>query len=201
MKRQLVAIAVVAAVTLAACGGSDPAAPTPTPQGIATASPLATGASASPTVGSGATPIPATASPTPPAATGTAAVDTPTAPPAATATATRPAAAPTVAVATVAPTPTSAPPAPSVSSVTVSAENLAFDRAVIRVKAGTTLTATLVNKDAGVEHNLAFSLPGVGHPTCVGPCTVSHTFTAASAGSFSFFCTIHSTMFGDFIVE
>ena len=30
------------------------------------------------------------------------------------------------------------------------------------------LTATLVNKDVGVDHNLSFSLPGLGHPTCLG---------------------------------
>ena len=85
--------------------------------------------------------------------------------------------------------------------MTVTADNLAFDRSVIRVKAGTTLTANFVNKDAGVDHNLTFSLPGLGHPTCSGPCTTSQTFTPTKPGTESFFCTIHPEMFGDFIVE
>ncbi|MEP7216871.1 MAG: cupredoxin domain-containing protein [Anaerolineaceae bacterium] len=76
-----------------------------------------------------------------------------------------------------------------------------FDRTVIRVKAGTTFTATFINKDAGVAHNLTFSLPDLGHPTCTGPCTTSQTFTPATPGTFSFFCTLHAEMFGDFIVD
>ena len=85
--------------------------------------------------------------------------------------------------------------------MTVTADNLAFDRSVIRVKAGTRLTANFVNKETGVDHNLTFSLPGLGHPTCLGPCTTTQTFTPASPGNFSFFCTLHGSMFGDFIVE
>ncbi|MEP6870955.1 MAG: cupredoxin domain-containing protein [Anaerolineaceae bacterium] len=85
--------------------------------------------------------------------------------------------------------------------MTVTAENLAFDRSSIRVKAGTTVTAFFVNKDAGVDHNLTFSLPGLGHPTCLGPCTTTQTFTPAAPGTFAFFCTLHAEMFGEFIVD
>ena len=189
----LAGFAVAAALALAACGGGDsaktsatvlPAAPTVAASVTtsATAAPAGSPAPAATPTAASATATNAPASPTPPTATAAAA---PTSAPAAT---------------PVPPTATS-PAAPAVSSVTVTAENLAFDRSVIRVKAGTTLTANFVNKDVGVEHNLTFSLPGLGHPTCSGPCTTSQTFTPTKPGTESFFCTLHATMFGDFIVE
>lgn len=102
------------------------------------------------------------------------------------------------AVATPAPTTASAPPPVTINVI---ARNLEFDRAEIRVKAGTRVTANMNNQDEGVEHNLAFGLPGLGHPTCSGPCSTTQTFTASPAGTYSFLCTIHATMFGNFIVE
>ena len=187
----LAGFAVAAALALAACGGGDsaktsatvlPAAPTVAASVTTSATAAPAGSPAPAATAASATATNAPASPTPPTATTTAA---PTSAPAAT---------------PVPPTATS-PAAPAVSSVTVTAENLAFDRSVIRVKAGTTLTANFVNKDVGVEHNLTFSLPGLGHPTCPGPCTTSQTFTPTKPGTESFFCTLHATMFGDFIVE
>jgi plastocyanin len=62
------------------------------------------------------------------------------------------------------------------------------------------VTAVLQNADDGVEHNLTFSLPGLGHgSTCKGPCTASQTFVATTAGSYYFLCTLHD-MVGTFVV-
>ena len=145
------------------------------------------------------------ATPTPVVATAPIATVTTTAPIAASATT----AATTTASSTAAPqgggtTPvpqaTAAPRASSVS-LTIRAANLAFDKSVLRVPAGATVTATLQNDDAGVQHNLAFGLPGLAHgETCTGPCSTTQTFTATTAGSYFFLCTIHD-MSGTFVVE
>ena len=86
--------------------------------------------------------------------------------------------------------------------MTVRAANLAFDTGSIRVPAGARVSATMVNEDGGIDHNLSFGVPGLPHgETCRGPCTRTQTFTApATPGSFFFLCTIHD-MFGTFVVE
>lgn len=185
LTKRLVGLAFAATLASAACGGGGDSA-NPSPSGL----PAATFTTTSAPTATPANPV-RTATSTAAPASPTAAVSTATS-----------SAAPTSPPAASAPPPTAtAPPSPSAASVTVTAENLVFDRAVIRVKVGAAVTATLINKDVGVDHNLTFSLPGLGHPTCPGPCTTSQTFTPAQAGPFSFFCTLHATMFGDFIVE
>ena len=93
-----------------------------------------------------------------------------------------------------------APPGPVRLEVTAS--NLQFDKPEMRAKAGADVTAVLRNNDAGVEHNLTFSVPNLPHgDTCAGPCTTTQSFTAPAAGRYNFFCNIHSTMLGDFVVE
>lgn len=172
----------------ASCGGGpSPAGPSPT------ASPATPTAAASrPTAAAAATPAGAPADSTPapqPTPAGSAAAPTPSPTPA------QPAAG-----ATPVPRPTPEPRAASVS-LTVRAANLAFDVSTIRVRDGTTVTATLQNDDPGVEHNLSFSLAGLPHgETCAGPCSRTQTFTASGAGSYYFLCTLHD-MVGTFIVE
>jgi plastocyanin len=100
-----------------------------------------------------------------------------------------------------APAPTPTAPPPSAQTITFTARDIAFDRSEVRVKAGTRVTAIFQNTDAGIEHNLSFSLPGLEHPTCAGPCTTTQNFTASTPGKFAFFCTIHSQMFGDFFID
>ena len=97
--------------------------------------------------------------------------------------------------------PPNLPPRPSAVSLTFRAANFAFDKTVVHVSAGATVTATLQNDDAGIEHNLTFSLPGLPHgETCKGPCTETQTLKAETAGSYFFLCTIHD-MVGTFIVD
>lgn len=110
-----------------------------------------------------------------------------------------PTATPPAPAATAAPQPTSAPRASAVT-LTFHAANQAFDRASVSVPAGTAVTAIFQNDDAGLEHNLTFSLPGLGHgETCKGPCSTTQTFTAGTAGSYYFLCTLHN-MVGTFAV-
>jgi plastocyanin len=71
----------------------------------------------------------------------------------------------------------------------------------VHVPSGATVTATLQNQDAGTDHNLTFSLPGLPHgETCTGPCTRTQTFSVSAAGSYYFLCTIHD-MVGTFVVD
>lgn len=176
MRACLPALAFLSLLLVAACAGDEPRPGSPPAR--ADVSSLAANPSLSPG--------PATPTPTSPPVT------TPT--PTATATAT-----PTAVPPTPTPVPTRAAPAPA--AITVRARDLAFDQASIRVRSGTRVTATLVNGDAGVEHNLTFSLPGLPHgDTCAGPCTASQTFIATTPGSYYFLCTMHS-MVGDFIVD
>ncbi len=85
--------------------------------------------------------------------------------------------------------------------IVIGANNLAFDRASVRVKAGAQVTAVFNNIDDGVEHNLSFGAPGLAHgDTCKGPCSTTQTFTAPGPGRYFFLCTLHP-MSGDFIVE
>lgn len=150
-----------------------------------------------------ATPTVTVATPT---AIGSATATGSTAPPtaAATATSTTPAGPspppPASATPTSPPAPT-APPAPSQVLITVRAFDLAFDKQTIHVPANATVTAVLQNDDEGVEHNLSFSLPGLGHgDTCRGPCNRTQTFTAPASGTFFFLCTLHD-MSGTVVVD
>ncbi|MEO8540494.1 MAG: plastocyanin/azurin family copper-binding protein [bacterium] len=178
-------IAVLSSALVAAgCGGSDSNATTPTSlvvrtatAGVATSSPVATAAGAT--------------SPSPTAAATGAAGATqaaPTALPAVQGT-----------VATPAPQPTTAPRASAVA-LTFRAANLAFDKTAVSVPSGATVSATLQNDDAGIEHNLTFSLAGLPHgESCKGPCSTTQTFKADVPGSYFFLCTIHD-MVGTFTV-
>jgi len=108
--------------------------------------------------------------------------------------------APPTPASTAAPQPTS-PPRASAVSLTFRAFNTQFDKTSVHVPAGASVTATLQNDDAGVQHNLTFSLPGLPHgDTCTGPCTATQTFTVSVAGSYFFLCTIHD-MVGTFVVD
>ncbi len=118
---------------------------------------------------------------------------------------------------------TTAPPAQTTSSgvtggatattggtgqVTLTAKNIAFDKSTITAPAGSTVTVTFVNSDAGVPHNVAFYTDSsAGTPIYVGqivtgPATPTYTFTAPSTpGTYFFRCDVHpETMTGSFVV-
>jgi plastocyanin len=84
----------------------------------------------------------------------------------------------------------------------VTAQSISYDKSELHVRAGAQVTAVFTNLDATVSHNLSFNVPGLPEgETCTGPCTVTRTFTAPAPGRYNFFCTIHSNMIGDFIVD
>jgi plastocyanin len=92
--------------------------------------------------------------------------------------------------------------------VTLTAQNIAFDKSTITVPAGSTVVMVFNNMDSGVPHN--FALYTDLHATSrifvgdfnTGPKTVTYTFTApATPGNYFFRCDVHpETMTGTFTV-
>jgi len=108
---------------------------------------------------------------------------------------------------TATPTVTPRPPAGPVT-LTLTAENLAFDRSRIEVPAGAKVTILFENRDPGVQHNVAFYETSTAEDIIfkgdlvTGPGTATYTFTAPSEpGTYFFRCDLHATrMRGDFVV-
>ena len=100
-------------------------------------------------------------------------------------------------------------PGPGPVSVTIIAQNLAFDLDRLVANAGSEFNVTLDNRDAGVPHNIAFYTDRSGSQAILvgelitGPATETVTFTApASPGTYFFRCDVHpDTMTGAFIVQ
>ena len=92
--------------------------------------------------------------------------------------------------------------------LTITAKNMAFDRATLSAPAGSTVVLTFVNNDANVPHNVAFYTDtSAGSRIYVGEIvdgvrTVTYTFTAPSTpGRYFFRCDVHpETMTGTFVV-
>jgi len=86
-----------------------------------------------------------------------------------------------------------------VTEFTIVAEDLRFDLDRIIVPAGEEVTATIDNRDSGIGHNLAVSLPGGEAATEIenGPIEQTLTFIAPPPGEYDFVCDPHaSTMEG-----
>jgi plastocyanin len=104
---------------------------------------------------------------------------------------------------------TSSPSATSTKQVTIdlTAQNIAFDKSVITVPAGTQITINFVNKD-NVGHNFAaYTNEAATTPIFIGEIisssSITYTFTAPSApGTYFFRCDPHARiMKGQFIVQ
>lgn len=141
-----------------------------------------------------------------PVATATTTVETPAA------TATTAAETPTVTETTAAETPAANETTAAgggTTSVSLSAQNIAFDTSTITVPAGADVTVNFDNEDNGIPHNFAVYTDSsasqsifVGD-TITGPDTTTYTFTAPSdPGTYYFRCDVHpEQMNGDFIVQ
>jgi plastocyanin len=167
---------------IAACGGTSadktPTEPPSTPTASATratsptvaASPTATTAVAEPTS------TPAAGAPGNPAPTAPTASTQPPPPPAATA--------------------TSAPPPPPTSAdLTIVGVNISFSPSSVTAPAGTPVTITFVNQDAGIAHNINVFAPGGGSigatEIASGPATHTLSLGALAPGTYRFRCDVH----------
>jgi plastocyanin len=87
-------------------------------------------------------------------------------------------------------------------TLSISAQNIAFNRDTLTVPANTQVTVNFQNNDVSVPHDFGVSIPGVAHTaTCSGPCSGSITFNSGAQGEYSFQCSVHPEMVGDFIVR
>jgi plastocyanin len=94
---------------------------------------------------------------------------------------------------------------PSGTTLTIAAQNTAFDKNCLAVTADTPFKIEFDNKDAGVLHNVSIYAPGPAtlfQKTPVpGPGVVTFDVGALKAGQYKFQCDVHpTTMFGTFIV-
>jgi plastocyanin len=82
-------------------------------------------------------------------------------------------------------------------TLTVVANNLAFDQTQLTVPADKTLAITLDNRDVA-PHNVNITGNGVSRETepFGGPATRTYTYAGLPAGSYTFLCSIHPDMKG-----
>ncbi len=93
-------------------------------------------------------------------------------------------------------------------TVSLTAQGLAFDKSVVTVPAGATITLHFVNKDGGVPHNVAIYENETAKTIIfqgkriTGQQTIDYTFTAPTTpGTYFFRCDVHPTMMrGQFVV-
>ena len=85
-----------------------------------------------------------------------------------------------------------APSSPAVATDAVTIRNFAFTPAVIRVKAGTTVTWTNRDDEA---HTVFFAFDRSVSPVLVNA-TIVYRKTFTTPGSFAYHCTIHPFMVG-----
>jgi len=110
--------------------------------------------------------------------------------------------------------PTQSPPAPSASGgggggfpAHISANALQFSTSSLTFPAGTGVTLTFDNQDAGVPHNVAIYSDS-GYTTAVftgdivtGPTKATYAIPALDAGTYYFRCDVHTTMTGTVTVK
>ncbi len=105
------------------------------------------------------------------------------------------------------PTPTATPSGQAVT-ISLTVQNIAFDKSTISVPAGAQVTVNFMNMDSGIPHNFAVytnssaSTPIFVGQIITGPSSISYKFTAPSQpGNYFFRCDVHPTlMTGTFTV-
>ena len=86
-------------------------------------------------------------------------------------------------------------------SLTVTARDFAFSPTNLKAPAGQPITLAFKNEDSGASHSLSVQIEGAAKKTCVGPCTTEETLPGQPAGTYEYFCNIHSNMKGTLTVE
>jgi len=115
---------------------------------------------------------------------------------------------------TTTPSATTPPPAacsPSGTTISVVAQNTAFDTKCLAAPSGQAFTISFDNKDPSVPHNVdVYTSQGGTHlfgatsaaDTITGPGTTTYKVSSQKPGSYYFQCDIHPTvMFGTFVVK
>lgn len=99
-------------------------------------------------------------------------------------------------------------PAASGGSISLTAENVAFDTKTLTATAGQPFTVAFDNKDAGIPHNFAIYTDKSASnnlfrgDTVNGPGTTTYSVPALPAGTYYFQCDVHpSVMNGTFTVK
>ncbi len=93
------------------------------------------------------------------------------------------------------------------AGLTVTAQNLAFDKKTIELPAGQATKITFVNKDAGTKHNIGiYQDSGYTNeifrgPDVIGPNSQQFSFPGLAAGTYYFKCDYHPTMTGTVTVS
>jgi plastocyanin len=102
-----------------------------------------------------------------------------------------------------------APSAPAASGgtadVTITALNIAFTASSVNAPAGKAFTILFDNQDASVPHDV-YIKDGSGTQVfagaiVTGPAQATYNVPSLAAGSYTFFCTIHSNMTGTLVVQ
>ncbi|MEN6517987.1 MAG: PQQ-dependent sugar dehydrogenase [Methanospirillum sp.] len=96
----------------------------------------------------------------------------------------------------------------TITALTLTAKNIAFDKSSLSAPAGATVVLAFVNNDAGVPHNFALYTDSSATTTLfkgaivTGQVTTTYTFTAPSTpGTYFYRCDVHpETMTGTFTV-
>lgn len=84
-----------------------------------------------------------------------------------------------------------------VTDFTIVAANLAWDLERIVIPAGRQVVATIVNRDAGIPHNLHVKSPGDPKTELEeGPVTQTMRFSIDDVGDYEFVCDAHTMMVG-----
>lgn len=102
-----------------------------------------------------------------------------------------------------------ASPSGGATTISLTAQNIAFDKTTITVPAGSQVTVNFNNMDSGIPHsfsvytNSTASTPIFVGQITTGPATMTYTFTAPTTpGTYFFRCDVHPTiMTGQFIVQ
>lgn len=95
---------------------------------------------------------------------------------------------------------------PSGTALTITAQNLKFDKKCLAAPAGQAFTIDLENKDAD-QHNLAIYKSSDTKENLFrgeikgGPVTSHYSVPALAAGRYFFHCDVHTDMTGTFIAE
>ncbi|HLY12779.1 MAG TPA: cupredoxin domain-containing protein [Candidatus Limnocylindrales bacterium] len=98
-----------------------------------------------------------------------------------------------------------APSGGAAADVTISASNIAFEQSSVNAPAGKAFTILFDNKDASVPHDVYIKDAGgtqvFAGSIVTGPAQTTYNVPSLAAGTYTFFCSIHSNMTGTMVVQ